>query len=70
MGQVDRMIWWNGRETICLNQLLAMTPELAQLHGIGVTYKETLEMAMLAVKREENAIMTMFSRAVSLVIWK
>lgn len=36
----------------------------------SVTHKETLEMAILRVKRVENAIMMKVSRLVSVVIWK
>lgn len=62
-GVVDLMIWWKGTETIALMMALARNAEWK----LAETYNETLEMAMLIVKRKEKATRASVSWAPNLV---
>ena len=66
MGQVERMIWWKGTDTMAL--LPRISPVIGYV-GKG-TDSDTLDIAMLTVKRNEKLIKTIFSRVVSFDILK
>ena len=63
-GQVERMIWWKGIETI---DLLQFSEAYQGYAGNWGPYSETLEIAMLIVKRKEKVMRTKLSRLESRV---
>jgi hypothetical protein len=59
-GQVERMIWWKGMETIALLELAGIyLGEGVEMEG---AYTETFEIAMLIVKRNEKVMRIRLSR--------
>lgn len=65
-GTVDLMIWWKATETIALLGRLARHYEGCRVDQ-SRTYNDTLEIAMLMVKRDEKAKSTKFSLFPNLV---
>ena len=63
-GHVERMIWWKGIETIDLLQLSEHFPGNEWNWRL---YSETLEIAMLIVKRKEKVMRMKLSRLESRV---
>lgn len=62
IGQVERIIWWNGTDTIFLRTRSAKPLQNSRQ---GDTDNETLLMAMLSVNNSENATRMRFSRVPS-----